>query len=122
VWLLANDHALEAIDQRPSAAASHGGPGIGQSGRNELKAIERSKALVRRKELYEGLHPETARGTAGGKASGESRAGTRTTDNMSVVPSFAADTAAKTGMTERNVRRDVAIVGVSLTPTQKGVN
>lgn len=77
--------------------------------RKDLSAIERSKALARRKELYEALHPETVKGTAGGKASGKARGNGGTTDNMSVVPSFAADTAAATGQSERQVRRDVAI-------------
>ena len=58
--------------------------------------IERSKALARRKELYEALHPETTSpGPKGGVA-----------DNVSAIPSFAADTAAKTGQSERQVRRD----------------
>ena len=51
--------------------------------RKDLSAIERSKALARRKELYEALHPETTSpGPKGGVA-----------DNVSAIPSFAADTA-----------------------------
>jgi len=69
--------------------------------RNELKAIERSKALVRRKEVYETMHPETMKTGPRPKS---------IADTMSAIaPTFAADTALKTGMSERNVRRDVAI-------------
>ena len=80
--------------------------------RKDLSAIERSKALARRKELYEALHPETAKGTAGAVASNAKQGKGNATDNVSVA-SFAADTAAKTGQSERQVRRDVAIgIGV----------
>jgi hypothetical protein len=76
--------------------------------RKDLSAIERSKALARRKELYETLHPDTVKG---GDRKSEDAEIKRTT--CPSVPSFAADTAAKTGQSERQVRRDVAIgIGV----------
>ena len=73
--------------------------------RDADQAIERSKALARRKELYEALHPETTKGTAGAVASNAKQGKGNATDNVSVA-SFAADTAAKTGQSERQVRRD----------------
>jgi ParB family chromosome partitioning protein len=71
--------------------------------RTELTALEQSKALARRKQIYEAIHPETKRGGAPGKPGGGKKA---KDDNMS---SFAADTAAKTGSTSRTVQRDVAL-------------
>jgi len=74
--------------------------------RAELTAAQRSKQLAKRKELYESLHPETRKGVAGGKASGESRKGSkRTSDKMS----FVQDTAAKTGKSKRTVERAVKV-------------
>lgn len=56
---------------------------------------ERALLTARRKSIYEALHPETRRGATG-------RGGYKE-DNLS---SFSADTAAKTGVDERTVRRD----------------
>ena len=65
------------------------------------KAADQNQALARRKELYEALHPEAAKG---GDRKSEDAEIKRTT--CPSVPSFAADTAAKTGQSERQVRRD----------------
>lgn len=70
--------------------------------RNDLSDLERSEHLSRRKHLYLLKHPETKRGggaglPGGGKAKSET------------VSSFAADTSAKTGRTERAVQQDVQI-------------
>lgn len=70
--------------------------------RNELTALERAEHLARRKVIYEELHPETRAGVAGAKA----RWGDAT-DTVSVA--FSEDTASKTGLTARTVRRDVQI-------------
>ena len=71
-----------------------------------LNKMQEAKALKRRKQIYLELHPETKRGTAGGKASGSSRRGEeRTNDNVT----FVQDTATKTGRSRRSVERDVAI-------------
>jgi ParB family chromosome partitioning protein len=83
--------------------------------RHALDALDYSKALARMKALYLEVHPETAPGIAGGKASGESRkTEERTTADSAVVQpqpakSFASDTAEKTGKAERTIREDVAI-------------
>lgn len=76
--------------------------------RNELSDLERTEHLAERKRLYLLKHPETKRGTAGANASNASQGkGYATAD--SAVASFAADTAAKTGASERSVRADVQI-------------
>lgn len=75
--------------------------------RAELTALERSEHLARRKAIYEELHPDTRSVTERG---GPGRGG-KTVDNLSTVsaPSFAEDTAAKTGVSARTVRREVKI-------------
>ena len=65
--------------------------------RNDLSPAERASAISRRKAIYLELHPDTARGTAGGKA----RQGSAT-DKLS----FADATADATGQTARTVQRD----------------
>lgn len=65
--------------------------------RAELSPAERAEQTARRKELYLMLHPETARGVAGGKAR-QGAAG----DKLS----FAEDQAAATGCDARTVQRD----------------
>jgi hypothetical protein len=60
--------------------------------------------LIKRKEIYEWWRPEAKAGVAGGKASGVARG---TTADSAVVQSFAADTAAKTGTSERTIRESI---------------
>lgn len=69
--------------------------------RNDLNALERGEHLARRKEIYEALHPETKKGTAGALA----KHGTSATDMLS----FAENTAAQTGQSARTVRRAVKV-------------
>ena len=69
--------------------------------RAELTPAETALHTVRRKELYEKLHPETKQGGAPGKAGGGKKTKT------AKLATFAKDTAAKTGQSERKVRRDV---------------
>lgn len=66
--------------------------------RAELGDAMRAKFMAKRKELYLEKHPETARGLAGANAKHG-----HATDNLS----FADDTAAKTGVSDRDVRRAV---------------
>ena len=62
--------------------------------------------LARRKEIYEQLHPETTEG--GSQAAGSNRAqGKHVSDNLS--PTFAEDTAKKTGRSRRTIERKVNI-------------
>jgi len=66
--------------------------------RVNLTEAQYGKALKRRKELYEALHPETK------KTEGNSKA-RKLSDNLS----FSRDTAAKTGTSRRTVERSVAL-------------
>ena len=67
--------------------------------RAELTALERAEHLERRKALYERINPEARRGGLPGAAGG----GKAKTANLA---GFASDTAAKTGISERTIRRD----------------
>lgn len=68
--------------------------------RKVLTKLEEAEQLSERKKIYETLFPETRRGMAGALAKHNGA-----TDKMS----FAADVASKTGQTERNVNRKIAI-------------
>lgn len=69
--------------------------------RSELTVLERGEHLARRKEIYEALHPQARHG--GDRRSDE--AGSKRKDFVS----FAADTAAKAGVSERTVQHEVQI-------------
>jgi ParB family chromosome partitioning protein len=68
--------------------------------RSDLTAAEQTKALARRKEIYEALHPETKHG-------GDRKI--KTSSGKDCHLNFAADTAEKTGRSERSIRMDTAI-------------
>lgn len=89
-------------------------PFLARAGHPRRKArgkSDRARQTARRKAIYLELHPETAAHVAGGK-------GNATADNLSAVPSFAAETAAATGKDERTVRRD-AERGEKVVPERK---
>ncbi len=65
----------------------------------ELNALELATFLAKRKSIYEKMHPETKAGIAGAKSRWDA------TDMMS----FAKSTAEKRDLTERHIRRLVAI-------------
>lgn len=69
--------------------------------RAELSPVDRARQTARRKAIYLELHPETAQHVAGAHASNAAQG--NATENFSAA-SFAADTAAKTGVTDRVVR------------------
>ena len=71
--------------------------------RLNLTEAQYGKALKRRKELYEALHPQTKKG---GDVKSEAAKSKR--QNVALI-SFAADTAAKTGTSRRTVERSVAL-------------
>jgi ParB family chromosome partitioning protein len=75
--------------------------------RAELTMLERSEHLLKRKELYEQLHPETRQHIAGAVAANAAMGRGDATDNLSVA-SFSADTAVTTGLTDRSIRREIA--------------
>lgn len=72
--------------------------------RRKLSKLEEAQALARRKEIYEQLNPSAAPvNKRGGPGRGKKRQGT------SEVPSFAEDTAKKTGKSARTIQRAVKI-------------
>ena len=94
--------------------------------RTEISPLKSSQILLRRKEIYETLHPETKAGAAQGE--GMKRAavdnGEDLADNLSVrseaARPFAEDTADKLGVDARTVRRQVQIAR-NLTPEAQEV-
>ncbi len=73
--------------------------------RNELKVLERSEQLERRKRLYEVKHPETKHGASGGRGNAK----TKENETRKLRVSFSKDTAVKTNQHEATIRRDVQI-------------
>jgi|GEM_PF-2586449 len=89
--------------------------------RVNLTPLETSRLMLRRKEIYETLHPETKAGAAQGNGMKRSAEGGQLTDNLSArSKSFAQDTAEKLGVDERTVRRQVKIAK-DLTPEAQAI-
>lgn len=88
--------------------------------RNDLSAVEYGETLLRRKEIYEMLHPETKAGAA--QAAGMNRAiGNNVADKMSATSkAFVEDTAEKLGVDPRTVRRQIQTAR-NLTPEAKEI-
>lgn len=72
--------------------------------RNELHWFDRDKHLTRRKEIYEALHPETKHG---GDRKSEETKSNGNNFHLIDIPSFAEDTATKTGVTDRTIRNSI---------------
>lgn len=70
----------------------------------EMNALDTAVFLAERKKVYEKLHPETRAGVF----KGNRHTGSLVTDMMSVT-SFATATAEKFGLTDRHVRRMIAV-------------
>jgi ParB family transcriptional regulator, chromosome partitioning protein len=68
-----------------------------------LTKAERALFTRRRKAVYEALHPETRQHVAGAHATNAALGHA----SAKLAPAFTADTAAKTGQSERAVQRDV---------------
>jgi hypothetical protein len=65
-----------------------------------MPAAGRALFTQRRKDIYEALHPETRHGVIGNGREKSRQVGDSTPDR------FTADTAARTGQSERKVQRD----------------
>ncbi len=63
---------------------------------------------MRRKEIYEAIHPETKAGVAGAVSSNRKQ-GKADADEIISVVSFADDTAAKTHLSPRTIQHEVQI-------------
>lgn len=83
--------------------------------RCELTAVEYGDLLLRRKEIYETLHPETRKGQRNGKTSLKS-------ENTSLLKtkSFTQDTADKLGIVKRTVERQIQ-AAKNLTPAARAI-
>ncbi len=88
--------------------------------RTELSAVEYSDLLLRRKEIYEALHPETKAGVS--QAAGMNRAvGNNVECKMRATSkSFVDDTAEKLGVHPSTVRRQIQ-TAKNLTPEAKKI-
>ncbi len=73
--------------------------------RSDLTVLERGEGLVRRKAIYEVLHPEAKVGASPGKAGGGKVARTKN----ATVASFADNTAVSTKLSARTVQEDIQI-------------
>jgi len=82
--------------------------------RNQMTALERAEALGDRKEIWERMHPEAKQG-----GDRKSKAAIKT-KSLRVDSSFAADTAKKTGGSERSVQQ-YAQVAKNLDPAAKSL-
>jgi len=83
--------------------------------RNELHYTERGDLLLERKQIYEGLHPETKAGKS--QADGMNRAQGNNVSAES-APTFVKDTANKTGSSSRVIHEEIQI-SKSLAPEVK---
>ena len=105
--LVASSHTKRELKRPPanstSIAPKRSAPTRLTAFRPTLTPSERALFTQRRKEAYEALHPETKAHVA--QAVGMNRAiGNNVTANL--APTFTADTAARTGQSERSVQRD----------------
>ena len=83
--------------------------------RYDLSSAERGELLLRRKELYETLHPETKQG--GDRKSAEIKT---TKCRFDFPKSFTQDTAEKLNVSPRTVEREIKVAR-DLTPTTKEI-
>jgi len=67
--------------------------------------LERSEHLLRRKEIYEALHPETVKGVAGAHAANKSQGRKHASGKVT----FASDTASKVKVSRSTVEKEVRI-------------
>ena len=88
--------------------------------RYDLRPTDRGELLLRRKEIYETLHPETKATYHGGSYKGNQYQKV-VTDNLSLTSkSFAQDTAEKLNVSPRTVERQIQ-VAKNLTPETKQI-
>nr|WP_325258901.1 ParB N-terminal domain-containing protein [uncultured Oscillibacter sp.] len=87
--------------------------------RSDLTPLEFGELLLRRKEIYEALHPESVQTNQGGPFRGNQHQ--EVSDKMTqTTKSFAQDTAEKLGVGRRTVERQVQIAK-NLTPETKDI-
>ncbi len=79
--------------------------------RRRLTVLDRGRLLLRRKAVYEELHPEARQHARGGHV----KAAEGATETISPAPAFATDVATKLSMSERTVQEETRIAK-ELTP------
>ena len=77
--------------------------------RADLETLEFGKLLLRRKEIYEMLHPETKYGVSQAKAMNRARGSNVSERGASTLKSFSRDTADKLGISPRSVEEKIQI-------------
>ena len=88
--------------------------------RNDFSAIEYGEMLLRRKEIYETLHPETKATYDGGQFKGNQHKNVVTDKVTATTKSFVQDTAEKLGVGSRTVERQIQ-TAKNLTPEAKEI-
>lgn len=88
--------------------------------RNDLSAVEYGEMLLRRKEIYETLHPETKATYEGGKFRGNQYQNVVADKMSATTKSFVQDTSEKLGVDPRTVRRQIQ-TAKNLTPETKKI-
>lgn len=88
--------------------------------RKELPPVEYGEMLLRRKEIYEMLHPETKATYKGGKFRGNQHQEVVADKMSATTKSFVDDTADKLGVDPRTVRRELQ-TAKNLTPEAKEI-
>lgn len=89
--------------------------------RHNLNHIDEGEQLLRKKEIYEMLYPETKAGAAGAKVTNEKRWGVATEESSAAMKkSFVDDSAEKMQLSPRRVRQKIQIAR-DLTPEVKAI-
>lgn len=88
--------------------------------RRDLSALEHGELLLRRKEIYETLHPATKATYDGGGFKGNQYQEVVTDKMSATTKSFVEDTAEKLGVNPRTVRRQIQ-TAKNLTPEAKQI-
>ena len=88
--------------------------------RADLETVEFGKLLLRRKEIYEMLHPETKCGVSQANAMNRAQGNNVSERGASTLKSFARDTADKLGISPRSVEEKIQIAR-DITPTAQEI-
>lgn len=88
--------------------------------RSDLSAVEYGEILLRRKEIYDALHPETKATYEGGSFRGNQYKEVVADKMSATTKSFVEDTAEKLGVDPRTVRRQIQ-TAKNLTPEAKEI-
>lgn len=89
--------------------------------RHNLNHIDEGEQLLRKKEIYEMLYPETKAGVAGAKVTNEKRWGVATEESSAATKkSFVDDSAEKMQLSPRRVRQKIQVAR-DLTPEVKQI-